>query len=103
MHVTLTRVDTEDQPIGNATIVAEEMHRWLRDMEGFEGLLIVAREGEAIGLTFWQSSDVAERQQVVRDEFRERMMSVAGVAIEEVVDYEVSFAKLGPALADFAG
>jgi hypothetical protein len=101
VHVTLTRVNTQDQPIGNATIVAEEMHRWLRDIDGFEGLLIVSREGSALGLTFWESGEVAERHRAARREFLERMTSVAGVVIEEVVDYQVNFAQLGQALTDF--
>jgi len=45
VHVTLTRVSTGDQPISTATIVGEEMHRWLRDLEGFEGFLMPSREG----------------------------------------------------------
>ena len=102
MHVTLTRVHTSGQPSGNATIVGEEMHRWLRDIEGFEGLLLMSNDETTVGLTFWESSEIAERHRVARREFLERMMSVAGVEIEEVVDYQLSFAQLGPALMDFA-
>jgi hypothetical protein len=102
VHVTLTRVNTQNQPIGNATIFAEEMYRWLRDIDGFEGLLIVSREGESTGLTFWASSEVAERHRVARREFLERMTSVASVDIVEVVDYDVSFARLGQALREFS-
>ena len=94
MHVTLTRVSTGDQPISTATIVGEEMHRWLRDLEGFEGFLMLSREGTTLGLTFWASAEVAERYRAARDEFRSRMTSVVGVQIEEVVDYEVTFAQL---------
>jgi hypothetical protein len=94
MHVTLTRVNTGDQPLSNATIVGEEMHRWLRDFEGFLGFLVVAREGTALGLTFWESSEIAERYRTSRDEFRQRMIGVAGVEIEEVVDYDLMFAEL---------
>ncbi len=96
MHVTLTRVSTGDQPIETATIVAEEMHGWLRDLEGFEGFLMLSREGTTLGLTFWKSSEVAERHRTTRTQFRERMTSVAEVQIEEVVDYQVMFAHLGP-------
>ena len=94
MHVTLTRVSTRDQPIENATIVAEEMHRWLRDLEGFEGFLMLSREGTTLGLTFWASTEVAERHRASRTEFRERMTGVAEVEIEDVVDYRVTFADL---------
>jgi heme-degrading monooxygenase HmoA len=96
LHVTLTRVSTGDQPIETATIVAEEMHRWLRDLEGFEGFLMLSREGTTLGLTFWESAEAAERHRVPRAQFRERMTSVADVKIEEVVDYQVMFAHLGP-------
>ena len=88
MHVTLTRVSTGDQPISIATIVGEEMHRWLRDLEGFEGFLLISREGTTIGLTFWASSEIAERYRASREEFRNRMTAVAGVQVEEVVEYE---------------
>jgi hypothetical protein len=97
MHVTVTRVNTGDQPIANATIVGEEMHRWLRDLDGFEGMLVVSREGISLGLTFWESTEIADRYRTSRDEFRRRMMDVANVAIEEVVDYRLTFAHL-PAL-----
>jgi hypothetical protein len=33
-------------------------------------------------------------------EFLERMMAVANVEIEEVLDYDVTFAELGPFVAD---
>jgi hypothetical protein len=94
MHVTLTRVSTGDQPIETATIVAEEMHRWLRDLEGFEGFLMLSRKGTTLGITFWESTEVAERHSAVRTEFRERVSSVADVQIEEVLDYQVMFAHL---------
>jgi len=95
VHVTLTRVSTGDQPISTATIVGEEMHRWLRDLEGFEGFLMLSREGTTLGLTFWKSAEIAERYRATRDEFRQRMTSVVGVQIEEVVDYELTFGQLG--------
>ena len=94
MHVTVTRVNTGDQPLGNAAIVGEEMHRWLRDLDGFAGMLVVSREGTSLGLTFWEDAEIAERYRALRDEFRVRMIGVAGVEIEEVVDYRLSFGDL---------
>ena len=95
MHVTLTRVSTGDQPISIATIVGEEMHRWFKDLEGFEGFLLISREGTTIGLTFWASNEIAERYRASREEFRNRVTAVAGVQVEEVVEYELTFAQLG--------
>jgi hypothetical protein len=103
VHVHLTRVKNADQPIENASIVAEEMVRWLRDIEGFEGFLMLAREGTTIGLSFWESRDVAARHRVARMQFIERMTSIAGVEIEEMVDFEVAFAELPARLTNSSG
>ena len=102
MYVSFTRVNTADQPTENAVIVAEEMLRWLRDIEGFDGLLIVSREGTTLGLTFWESRELADRHRVARMQFLERMTSVAGVEVEETSEFEVALAELGPRLTSFS-
>ena len=96
MYVALTSANTGDQPSENATIVAEEMYRWLRETEGFEGLLFLSREGTTLGLTFWESREIAERHRASRMQFRDRITSAAGVGAGETVDYEVTFVRLGP-------
>jgi hypothetical protein len=103
VFVTVTTADTAGQPIENASIVAEEMERWLRETDGFEGFLMLAGEGKAIGLSFWESRETAERHRFARTQFRERMVSIAGVRIDEVVDYDVVFARLGPGWAAALG
>jgi hypothetical protein len=100
VYVSLTRVKTADQPIENATIVAEEMQRWLREVEGFEGFLMLSRPGTTLGLSFWESSEAAERNRPMRRRFIERVSAVVQVEIEEQVDYEVTFADLGPLATD---
>jgi hypothetical protein len=99
VYVSFTRVDTTASPVDDAAMVAEEMLGWLRDIDGFEGFLMLSREGTSIGLTFWESQEVADRHRVARQQFLERMTSVAGVRIEERTDFEVAFAELGPRLA----
>jgi hypothetical protein len=94
VHVTMTRVGTGEQPIATATIVGEEMLRWLRDLDGFVGSLMLSREGTTLSLTFWESAQAAERHRAVRNEFRERITTVAGVEIQEVEELEVTFAQL---------
>jgi hypothetical protein len=98
VHVTLTRVSTGDHPIENATLVAEEMLGWLRDMEGFKGLLFLSRPGETLGMSFWESREAAELRSEARREFVERMSAVVNVRIEERVDYELTFADFEPGL-----
>jgi hypothetical protein len=95
VFVTITTADTAGEPIETAPIVAEEMDRWLRDTDGFEGFVLLAGEEKAIGLAFWESRETAEHNRVARAEFRERILSIAGVRIEQVADYEVVFARLG--------
>ena len=95
MYVSLTRVKTADQPIENATLVAEEMERWLRELEGFAGFLMLSREGTTLGMTFWESRDAAERYGAIRMQFLSRVTSIADVEIEETLDYDVTFARLG--------
>jgi hypothetical protein len=72
------------------------MIRWFRETDGFEGLLFLTKEGTTLALTFWDDREVAEQHRVSRMQFRDRVTEVAGVQVEETVDYEVSFAHLGP-------
>lgn len=95
MHVSLTRVKTPEESIASPEMVGEEMLRWLREIDGFEGLLLLSREGSTVGLTFWESREVAEQHLTARMEFLQRMMSIAEVEIEEILDYDVTFAHLG--------
>jgi hypothetical protein len=75
------------------------MHRWFRDLEGFEGFLMLSREGTTLAMTFWQSSEVADRSRTTRDEFRGRITAVVGVEVEDVEDYRLMFGQL-PALGE---
>lgn len=100
MHVRFTRIDTADQPIDRATIVAEEMLGWLRDMDGFRGLLTLSREGTTLGITFWESRERSDQHLPTRMEFLGRMTSMADVRVEESDDYELTFAYLDPGAAE---
>jgi hypothetical protein len=102
VYVTLTRVKTSDQPIDNAAIVGEEMERWLRDIEGFEGFLMMSRTGTTMGISFWESRDAAERNRAIRLEFIGRISSLAGVEIEEMLDFDVMYANVGELRTDGA-
>jgi hypothetical protein len=100
VHVSVTRANhAADEPAENATIVAEEMTRWLRDIEGFEGFVMLTSPGTTIGLSFWESGEVAERHKASRLTFIERMTSVAGVEVESTEDFTLAFAQLSERLA----
>lgn len=95
VHVTIVRVGTGEQDIATATIVGEEMIRWLRDLDGFVGSMMLSRTGTTLSLTIWESAEIAERHRAVREEFRERISAVAGVEIQDVEEFEVTFAHVG--------
>jgi hypothetical protein len=99
VYVTMNRASTGGEPIENATIVAEGIEDWLRDVDGFEGMLMLSREGTSIGLTFWESREIAEKYRPLRMQFLDKVLSTVGVELEESLDFEVTFARLGPRLA----
>lgn len=74
------------------------MERWLVDLEGFRGFMMLTQPGKAVGLVFWESREIAERHSAVRAQFRERMLAIAGVTIESVEGYDVVFSHLDPKL-----
>jgi hypothetical protein len=94
VHVSLTTVATGDEPSENAAIVAEEMLGWLRDVEGFRGMLMLYKEGTTLGLSFWESREVAERLLPLRMQFLERVTAVAAVEVERIEGFEVVVGRL---------
>jgi hypothetical protein len=100
MYVSVTRVDTTNVLPNVPTIVAEELQRWLADIEGFRGFLMLSRDGTSVALSFWESREAAERHSVVRAQVRERVTELAGGTIEDVVEYDVTYAQLGPLMID---
>jgi len=97
VHVSVTRTkDFLGQPIEIATIAGEEMLRWLRPIEGFEGLLVLsnAEEGTTLVISFWESREVAEEHLEARMRLRDRITATVNVEVQETTDYEVTFAEL---------
>ena len=73
---------------------------WLRQIDGFEGLLLLSNEteGATLVLSFWESREVADAHRVARMEFRDRITSTVGVEVVETMGFEVAFAELGARL-----
>lgn len=89
----MTTAATGDEPAGNATMVGEEMTGWLRGVDGFDGMLMLYKPGTTVGLTFWESGEVAERVRPLRMQFLERIASVADVEIDRIEAFEVFVAR----------
>jgi hypothetical protein len=82
-------------------MVGEEMYRWLRDVDGFEGLLVLDDRdvGKTYVLALWENRDVAERNRVARANLRDRVAATVGVEILDTEGFEVAFGvvpRLGP-------
>lgn len=93
MHVTVTTTQgAPDMPNGIAQLAGEEMLPWLREIEGFEGLLMLADGvGRTLVVSFWESRELADRHAAARAEFRARITSTVDVEVEDVSEYELVF------------
>lgn len=100
MYVSLTRVKTGDLPNETATVVAQEMMRWFRESEGFEGLMFLSRPGTTLAISFWASRDIAERNARSRMQFRDMISAAAGVEVESTTDYELMYASFESPLSE---
>ena len=94
MYAAVTR--TQGAPEGStevATMVGEEMHRWLREVEGFEGLLVLTNieAGATHVIALWESSEVAERHRVARANLRDRVTATVDVEVLETESFDVAF------------
>jgi hypothetical protein len=99
VFVSVTTVDSKGRPIEEAAVVGQEMESWLREVDGFEGLMILFREGTTLGITFWESQAAAERARMLRLQFLERITSMIEVNVQHIDEYEVAHASHGPNLA----
>jgi hypothetical protein len=100
VFVSVTTVDSKGRPIEEATLVGREMEGWLRQVEGFEGMMILHRDGTTLGITFWENAEAAERQRTLRLEFLERITSVVEVDVKDISEFQLAFARLGASAAD---
>lgn len=92
MHASLTTVrDAGPGVADTARLAAESMLTWLREFEGYRGLLVFAdpQTGTARIMTLWDSSDDLERSERGRTQVRESMVAAAGAEIESVERYEL--------------
>jgi hypothetical protein len=79
-----------------AEMVGETMVEWLRDIEGFGGLLMLNNEdtGTTHVIALWESEEIAERHRAARMRLRDKVTATVGVEVLETVPYEVTFAHL---------
>lgn len=99
VHATVTTTTASpDLPLDVATMSGEAMLPWLREIEGFHGLVMLTNETDKTTLvvTFWESREVAEQHSAARARFRERITETVEVRVEAATDYAVTFAEVDP-------
>jgi hypothetical protein len=95
MYAAMTRTQgSPEESTEAATIVGEEMHRWLREVDGFEGLLVLTNieAGTTHVIALWESREVAERHRVARANLRDRVTATVDVDVLATEAYDVAFA-----------
>ena len=100
--VTTTRGSTENMA-EIAEMVGETMIDWLRDIEGFGGLLMLSNEelGVTQVIALWESEEVAEHHRVARMALRDKVTATVEAEVVDTVPYAVTFAHLrGTPLTD---
>lgn len=92
MQASLTTVRAAGPDVADtARLAAESMLTWLREFEGYRGLLVLAdaETGTARIMTLWESGEDLERSARGRGQVRESMVAAAGAEIESVERYEL--------------
>ena len=92
MHASLTTVRAAGPDVADtARLAAESMLTWLREFDGYRGLLVLAdaEAGKARIMTLWESSEDIERSARGRAQVRESMVAAAGAEVESVERYEL--------------
>ena len=69
-----------------ARMAGESMVTWLREFDGYRGLLILAdpESGRARIMTLWDTREAADRSARGRSQVRESMVAAAGAEVESV-------------------
>jgi hypothetical protein len=97
MYATMTTTHGSNEDMAMvAAITGEAMLTWLREIEGFLGLIMLTQDatGTTQAIAFWESEEVAERHRVARMRLRDRVTATVDVEVQETVPYDVSFAEL---------
>lgn len=101
MYASLTTVRGAGPEVSAiARMAAESMLAWLREFDGYRGLLVLSdpSTGNARIVSFWDSIEALDRSDRGRREVRESMVAAAGAELESVVRYDLFLGKNFPSL-----
>jgi heme-degrading monooxygenase HmoA len=81
-----------------ARIAGEAMEGWLRDYDGYRGLIILTDEGgeRARVITFWETAEAEEQARASRGAMRDKITATVGMVVEGMEIYEVPIFEVAP-------
>jgi hypothetical protein len=97
MHATVTMTQGSNEDMAQLAVMAgEAMVTWLRDIDGFHGLVMLTSQaaGTTHVINFWESEEVARRHRVARMKLGERITATLNIKVQHTESYDVSFAEL---------
>ena len=76
-----------------AKIVGDTMLTWLREFDGYAGLMILTNQGSGLAqvITFWESEEAAERSKLARLKMRDQMTATVQMEVTSTEPYAVAF------------
>jgi heme-degrading monooxygenase HmoA len=101
MYASLTTVRGAGPEVSTiARMAAESMLAWLREFDGYRGLLVLGdpSTGNARIVSFWDSLEALDRSDRGRREVRESMVAAAGAELESVARYDLFLGRNFPSL-----
>jgi hypothetical protein len=74
-----------------AELAAEPTGAWLREYDGYRGLIVLTDEGGAVSrvITLWETAEHERDARASRGAMRDRIAATAGMEVEGMEVYEV--------------
>jgi hypothetical protein len=74
-----------------ARMAGEAIEGWLRDYEGYQGVLVLTDEGggRALLITLWETPEAEARARSSRGAMRDQVAATAGMTVEGMELYDV--------------
>jgi len=82
-----------------ARMASEAMDSWLRDLDGYRGLIMLTDEPSGVAriITLWESSQAEVRARATRATMRDRLSATAGMTVEGLEIYDLPVMHVLPA------
>ena len=81
-----------------ARLATETMEDWLREYDGYRGLIVFTDEGSARArvITLWETAEAEQRARPSRAAMRDQVAVAAGMTVEKMELYDVPAVEVLP-------